>query len=352
MSELNVLSSRELIASAMRIAQAEGDETTLLAHTIRRVVALRGSAVRRDIVSEVVRLLGPIWPTDDLIAQTDAEIDALGDLGDLIFRRYGDRSPVTVELASGMLVLLDPGAEIGAVVLGRIEAALPAATRARIWVRGRVRTLRRDLIDRGLLDELEFQGCSLSQWRMWSKAPEEMPAARLLSRALGRGARFSGDGNEFEVFDPQSDAWFYRGRFRAGALREVVDRDSWAAARGAGSFGQRTYSLFGVSGGELLRADVPRESFAQIVGACALVARGARLLARRDGDLIRFHFSPPPWLTRLLSTGIPVEADGALMAVQVPQGMGASVSAALEALLFCEVRPDTRRGDTDVRSKR
>jgi len=328
---LATLSIRDLSVAAFG---APLSDDGIIAQVIRQVLIARGVLPRRALVGEVVGLTRPIFEAVDAPA-VDDEIDALADLGDLVVGRSGDRTPEMVELATGALVVFDGG---DGVVLGRLERALPAFAQRAVRARGRVRTLPRALIEPSLLGEIEFHGCAVIDWRAWTRTPEAAPAQFLLTRTLERGGAYGGDGRAFEAFDPMSSAWLYVGRFRPGALGELIERDQWVAARSQDQFGRRAYSLFGPSPKGTRRADLTRDEFLRVMGACAVVARGERPLARRGGDWIGLHFPPPAWLGRLLAGSEPIERSGALIAARLPPDAVTLTARTLAELLFCNVR--------------
>jgi hypothetical protein len=337
-----LLSRRSLVDVVIRAANGgdAADERSAIAHVIRRVAAASAPVLRRVLVGQTVDLLALAMSRADLTAVVDEQVDGLVALGDLLVRAT-HRSPRFIDVTSGALVTLEAGA--GAVVLGRADAALPDFARDRVQTLGIVRVLPGEVVTPALRDEVEFQGCTITEWRTWCGLPEALPALVLLTRATEGAARYAGDGDGFSVFDPRSDAWMYRDRFRPGAVREIVARDGWAAAHDDINFGTRSYSLFSTADGAIRRSDVRRDDFVRVLGACAVVANGHRLLARRQADVMRLHFPPPRWLARLLCTGSSADLAGALLAIRVPDATMESTRAVLETLLFCEIRAEEPR---------
>lgn len=330
-----LLTRRTLVEAVIRSANGSdaGDHRTAIAHVIRKVASANAPLLRRVLIAQVVELLDPAMPQSDLTAVVDRCVDELVALGDLLVRK-ANRSPSFVDVASGALVMLERGA--GALVLGRAEAALPEFVRSRIEARGIARLLPADSLTPALCEEVEFEGTSILDWSAWCDLPDALPASVVLARVAEEGSRYSGNGDGFSVFDPRTEPWMYRDRFRTGALREIVERDGFAAAYDDIEFGARKYSLFSVVAGVIRRADVPRDAFVRVVSAAA--AGGNRLLVRRSGDVLRLHFPPPRFLTRRLCTASDAEPRGALVAVRLPAAMVKATCEVLERVLFCGIR--------------
>ena len=336
------LSRRDLVEVLIRSANGNdiSDARTAIAHVVRRVASANAPVLRRILIGDVVALLAPAMPDADLTSLVDRQVDELVALGDLLVRKQ-ERAPSFVDVASGALVMLESGA--GALVLGRADAALPQFARARVRTLGVVRMLPGESFTAALREEVEFQGCSVLDWHTWCDLPDVLPASVLLTRAAEGGARYAGDGDGFSVFDPRSDTWMYRDRFRPGALRDIIARDGFAAAHDDIAFGARKYSLFSSTDGAFRRNDVVRDAFVRLVGACAAAANGHALLVRRQGTVLRFHFPPPRFLTRRLCTASAAEPMGALVAFRVPDASLKSTCDVLERLLFCEIRAEDER---------
>lgn len=311
-----------------------GSDEAMVADLVRDTVFGRRAPLRHAVIRDVVECAGPLLGAGDPADVVARAVEALVDLGDLVARRSGARGPYLLEPASAAFVNLRDTRRL--MLLGRGESTLSDEVRAAVVTSGRLR-----MIDVALApearDELRFHGAAELSWGEWSRVPRPSTPDEAL-RSVGDLSRFAGDVAEFDAFDPTTAPAYYRGRFRAAILEQVLSRESWAVASHDADFDAKDYRLFRRADGVTSSAAIDRSRFVELAAACAArAAGGRRFLARAGGGSIRLYFPPPRWLSRLLALGTEVDPGDALVAWRLPGDLEGEVRDAIRRGLWCEV---------------
>jgi hypothetical protein len=311
-----------------------GSDEAMVADLVRDTVFGRRAPLRHGVIRDVVECAGPLLADGDPADVVTRAVEALVDLGDLVARRSGARGPYLLEPASAAFVNLRDTRKL--MLLGRGESTLSDEVRAAVVTSGRLRMIDAARASEAR-DELRFHGAAELSWAEWSRVPRPSTPDDAL-RSVRELSRFAGDIAEFDAFDPTTAPAYYRGRFRAAILDQILLRDSWAVASRDADFDAKDYRLFRRADGVTSSVAIDRSRFVELAAACAArAAGGRRFLARVGEGAVRLYFPPPRWLSRLLALGTEVDPGDALVAWRLPGDLEVEVREAISRGLWCEV---------------
>lgn len=343
----------QLTAAAIAAVDADPQarlESGLAAAVLRQAVHQRGSVPRGRLLAEAAQLLAPLatCSSAEVRELIVGDLDSLLALGEVVLRQPAPGAHVHVEPGQPAFVQVEAPARAEFLIVGGSldgRPVLPPSLAARVTPRGRARWLLAEGSAAALREELGFYGLREVPFAAWARTPPAATPTQLAAPLRERAMRVAAERvATLELFDPSSDAGYYRGRLRRGSSDEAAAMCAqfrWVPARERDVDGFHYCIVFHDNGGfsaNALGVGVDaRDTWLRIAAAACHGRDPTRAFrCERDGDVLRLYFPPPSWLERLLALGAPVRAGG-LCAYRVPDAAWPAVHGALTDVLFAKV---------------